>query len=210
MARFIWTPEAVTELQQLHEAGAGTTELAEALGTTPPTIRRKLAQLAADAGGDAEQLVGFAPAEAEAAQAEAPSVDDLPGVTTEDVNAALAVLEAPADEQPEDEGPTEEEAPAVEQAGSSEGQPAQANAEPDKQAKAPRARSRVDVTMEMLRREQGCTVAELAAAFADEFGDGKVSTAQQARYKVPAKFGLKAANLGKQDGREGSVYKLDE
>ena len=177
MSKFSWTPEALSELQQLHEAGAGTGELAEALGTTPPTIRRKLAQVAADAGGDAggdAALVGFAPGETEAAQAEE---TEQPGD------------EQPAAEQAEDEAV---EAP-VEEA-----------------AEAPRARSRVDVTMEMLRREQGATVAELAKAFADEFGDGKVSTAQQARYKVPAKFGLKATNMGKQEGREGSVYKLDE
>ncbi len=318
MARFIWTPEALTELAQLHEAGAGTTELAEALGTTPPTIRRKLAQLAADAGGGAA-LVGFAPAEAE--QADAPSVDDLPGVTTEDVNAALAALEAPADEQPEDEGPTEDEAHAMaaeqaEAAPSSDdkGAPAEAETEApaaapkyrwhalaadeqgqplpvaevamveaadeqgagaalagfdhggfvvrensrgqlrydygggwavtpeaavalakgepapgntaraphapasapatpgvDKQPKAPaapRQRSRVDVTIDAMRRPEGVTVAELAELFASEFGDGKLSTASQAIYKAPASRKLKHFNTGeKRDGK--AVYRID-
>ena len=53
------------------------------------------------------------------------------------------------------------------------------------------ARTRVQVTLEALARDEGVTVAELAALFATEFdGNGKLSTARQAMHKVPAKHGM--------------------
>ena len=294
MARFKWTDEAVAELQALHEAGAGASELAEALGTTPPTIRRKLAQLAADAGGDAE-LVGFAPGETEAAQAEQPA-DEQPEdeAPTEDEAHAMAAEQAEAAPNSDDKAaPAEAEAPAAAPkyrwhalAADEQGQPlpvaevamveaadeqgagaalasfdhggfvvrensrgqlrydygggwavtpeaavALAKGEPapgntaraphapasapatpgvDKQPKAPaapRQRSRVDVTIDAMRRPEGVTVAELAALFETELGDGKLSTASQAIYKAPQARKLKHFNTGeKRDGK--AVYRI--
>ncbi len=65
------------------------------------------------------------------------------------------------------------------------------------------ARSRVDTTIDAMRRPEGVTVTELVALFEAEFGNGKQSTAQQAIYKAPKARGLKPVNTGEE--RKGKV-----
>ena len=69
------------------------------------------------------------------------------------------------------------------------------------------ARSRVDATIDAMRRPEGVTVTELVALFEAEFGNGKRSTAKQAIYKAPVRRGLKHENTGeKRDGK--AVYRI--
>ena len=72
-----------------------------------------------------------------------------------------------------------------------------------------RARSRVDVTIEAMQREQGVTVAELVELFDAEFGagTGKRSTASQAVFKCPKSRGL-TVTKAREEGREGIVYRV--
>ena len=82
----------------------------------------------------------------------------------------------------------------------------QAEAAPCK-PKVPRKRSRVDVTVEAMEREQGVTVDELVALFDAEFGagTGKRSTSSQACHKVPRARGF-AVTKQRIEGR-GLVYR---
>ena len=58
-------------------------------------------------------------------------------------------------------------------------------------AKPSRERNRKHVTRELLERPEGCTVSELAEAYAREFdGNGKMSTAKRALDKVPKQYGF--------------------
>ncbi len=69
------------------------------------------------------------------------------------------------------------------------------------------ARTRVDTTIDAMRRPEGVTVTELVALFEDEFGNGKRSTAKQAIYKAPAARGLKPVNTGEKRNGE-PVYRI--
>ena len=69
------------------------------------------------------------------------------------------------------------------------------------------ARSRVDATIDAMRRPEGVTVTELVTLFEAEFGNGKRSTAKQAIYKAPAARGLKPVNTGEKRNGE-AVYRI--
>ena len=139
-----------------------------------------------------------------AAFTEAESKDDMeqlsePGTQAQAVQATKdhAARPAPAEPTPAAPAPCEPT-------------PCAAEAEPQAETKpkAPRRRSRVDVTQAAMEREQGVTVSELVALFDAEFGagTGKRSTASQAVFKVPAarKF---AVAKSKEEGRDGIVYR---
>ena len=84
--------------------------------------------------------------------------------------------------------------------------PAKAKAAPTPTPTKTAPRSRVNVTIEMLERPEGCTVDELVAAFANEFdGNGKRSTAAQAMHKIPKAKGFQTVRTA-EEGR-GSVYR---
>ena len=84
-------------------------------------------------------------------------------------------------------------------------------AEPCK-PKAPKVkpRSRVDTTIDAMRRPEGVTVAELVELFDAEFGagTGKRSTASQAVFKCPKARGLAAQVTKDKVEDRGLVYRL--
>ena len=69
-----------------------------------------------------------------------------------------------------------------------------------------RNRSRVDTTIDAMRRPEGVTVDELVVLFEQEHGNGKRSTASQAVFKVPQSRGLTVAKERVED--RGLVYRL--
>lgn len=67
-------------------------------------------------------------------------------------------------------------------------------------------RSRVDTTLDAMRRPQGVSIDELIVLFEQEHGDGKRSTASQAVHKCPKARGLTVTKERFED--RGLVYRL--
>ena len=67
-------------------------------------------------------------------------------------------------------------------------------------------RTRLYLTLEMITRAQGATMAELVAAFHGEFGSGDLSTAHQAVRKLRFVHGISTVK-GREPDRAGVVYR---
>lgn len=131
------------------------------------------------------------------------------------VNSSLRAAKQAQQRQPEEAAPVEPDslaAPAADNAAAAANTEEAAVAKKEKTKRTPRAkaangngakrRTRIDITIEALRK--GVTVDELAAAYKDELGNGKVSTARLALSKVPKAQGREIKKKKVED--RGTVY----